>query len=846
MGKRMAVASLVAGLILVSVLPPISASGPECRAAGAVPAPKWAPQDQWSWRMDKTVKYLSGYNDENGTLNITYTRDEQNIEDTVVAVEGAGYRMSYKEFEWVNGTWNFRPSPLGTTNGWLESNGTIRATFDKTGVRYRTVSDFSLVNATVNMAYRYGCLRIDGNYRVFNWSGNETHTIVADTPQNTLKFPLTPGEGWGVDTTLTDTYTGSKEWPEYPQWGNPSYSGSRTDHYQYSVTVAMDLENKAVPAGSFDCYKLSDSGKDDWAWTEGALSGQGTSGINQNRWWSRNAGTTVNTNETMVLRSYIHVANLAPTIDAIPVQLGEEDAPLSIGLAPFAHDPDVVNDTGDFLKFNVTTTDPITGQQMDEDTGELSGMPTQEDVGTHYFTLSVEDSFGAKATKQFIINIANMNDPPRIIGHIANVTMYENATLDTDILLNQVFSDPDPALVDSLSYSFSGNQSIQAWTDNDTRVWLRCPDLFSPAAPLQVEVKAKDTGSGNDSAIMEVSTTMNISILHKDHRPVAMPIPQITINEDATPYVLDLAPFFSDVDIAYAGDSLVFSYAGNRKVGVTIQGSNASLAPSRDWNGLENITFIATDTGDMSACSTVALRALPVNDAPVIQLLGTSPDISSVTIPEAADGIQQEQRFVLNVSDPDGDQLVINWTVANSAGKKVAEAHGITYLLKASYIGDVSSAGSPFTVTANVTDGNLTASRSWTVNITNVDRKPTAVISGPAPGSKFQEKKTVVLDGSGSSDEDQNSSSLRYEWTSSLNGKLGTGAVLQVKDLKKGAHTITLVVTDNEGMTGSATVIITITAKPAPGKGFLPGFEVLVLVVCIAVLLAAGRGGKRE
>jgi hypothetical protein len=149
-------------------------------------------------------------------------------------------------------------------------------------------------------------------------------------------------------------------------------------------------------------------------------------------------------------------------------------------------------------------------------------------------------------------------------------------------------------------------------------------------------------------------------------------------------------------------------------------------------------------------------------------------------------------------------------------------------------------------VTANVTDGNLTASRSWTVNITNVDRKPTAVISGPAPGSKFQEKKTVVLDGSGSSDEDQNSSSLRYEWTSSLNGKLGTGAVLQVKDLKKGAHTITLVVTDNEGMTGSATVIITITAKPAPGKGFLPGFEVLVLVACIAVLLAAGRGGKRE
>jgi hypothetical protein len=325
-----------------------------------------------------------------------------------------------------------------------------------------------------------------------------------------------------------------------------------------------------------------------------------------------------------------------------------------------------------------------------------------------------------------------------------------------------------------------------------------------------------------------------------------MDIPQVTMNEDSAATVIDIAPYFDDVDISYASDSLRYSCTGNKKVSVAIQGSNASLAPSKDWNGQENITFIATDTDNMSACSTVAVLVKPVNDAPIIQVVGTTPDSSSVTMPEAIDNVQQEQRFVLNATDPDGDPLIIAWTIVNGAGKKVVEAKGITYVFRTSYIGDLSSSGSPFTVTATVSDGNLTTSRNWTITVTNLDRKPTAVISAPSPGTKFQEKKTITLDGSESTDEDQNSTSLKYEWTSSLNGKLGSGAILNVSDLKKGAHTITLVVTDNEGETSTATVIVTITAKPAAQKGFLPGFEALAILAGIGVLLTARVGRKKE
>lgn len=278
MRRGLIAVSFVAGLVLAAILPAVPLLGYGERSADSIRAPKWAENDQWSWKMDKTVKYLNSYSDENGTLNITYLEDDQTIGDVVEAVEGQQYRMSYKEFEWLNGSWNFKPSPIGEGNGWLESNGTIRATFDKSGVRYRNAADFSLVNATVTMAYRYGSLRLDGNYRVFNWSGNETHTLSTDNPLNSLKFPLTPQDSWNVDTYLNNSYQGVKEWPEYPQWGAPSYSGDRYDHYQYCVSVALDAEVKLVPAGSFECYRLTDSGRDDWGWTE-VLVGTGEYGV---------------------------------------------------------------------------------------------------------------------------------------------------------------------------------------------------------------------------------------------------------------------------------------------------------------------------------------------------------------------------------------------------------------------------------------------------------------------------------------------------------------------------------------------------------------------------------------
>lgn len=852
MVNRMIAVSLVAGLLLAALLPAAAVLGNEERAAGPVKAPKWAVNDRWKWDMDKTVRYVNPYTDVNGTLTITYTEDDQLIIDTVEAVEGSKYRMAFTEFEYLNGSYHFVPSSYGQGMGWLESNGTIKATFDKSGVRYRNASDFSLVNATLKMAYRYGSQRLDGNYRVFNWSGNETHSLTTDSPLNSLRFPFTPGDSWNVDTNLTDVYQGVKEWPDYPQWGAPAYSGSRYDHYEYSVSVAAQNETKVVPAGTFDCYKLTDSGVDEWGWTEGTDSNHGSASYGQTRWWSRLAGITVDTNDTTMLESYAHVANLAPYIDVIPTQVINEDLPFSMALAPFAHDPDIVNDTGDFLTYNATCTPQIPTFEVNDTTGNLTVMPTQEQVGAHLMTLTVMDTFGLKATRSFNLNVANVNDPPYVASPMANLSVYENVSFETDIFLNKVFSDPDPSMLDSLSFGVSGNGSVQAIISDTTKVTFVSPDLYAPAAPLIITFTARDTGSGNASAVMEASTILNLTVIHRDHKPFAVittDMPAVTMDEDTTNSDLDLANYFQDVDIAYAGDSLNYSFSGNWTIAVALIGGKATLSPAHDWNGDQNITFMATDTGGLSASKALGIKVLPVNDAPVILANGTSPWSLSIELNEAQNGTLSEQRFTVNATDVDGDKLTIGWTVTDSSGKKVGEAKGTPFVLRTAYAGDMSSTGSPYTVSVLVTDGKLNASRNWTVTVLNVNRKPAAAISAPADGAKFVQGKAVLLDGSKSTDPDQAQPALAYEWTSSLNGKLGTGAILNLTSLRKGTHNITLTVTDPDGGSSSASIMVSIVAKPAVnGKGFIPGFGPGLLLAALAVtgVLIAGKRTQRR
>lgn len=112
-------------------------------------------------------------------------------------------------------------------------------------------------------------------------------------------------------------------------------------------------------------------------------------------------------------------------------------------------------------------------------------------------------------------------------------------------------------------------------------------------------------------------------------------------------------------------------------------------------------------------------------------------------------------------------------------------------------------------ITAAVVDsGGLTNQASITINVT-ANAAPTVSITSPADGTLALTGDTVNFTGTATDGPTDVSASLI--WTSNIDGQIGTGASFSRNDLSLGAHTITASATDLGGLTGVATITLSIT-----------------------------------
>jgi hypothetical protein len=93
------------------------------------------------------------------------------------------------------------------------------------------------------------------------------------------------------------------------------------------------------------------------------------------------------------------------------------------------------------------------------------------------------------------------------------------------------------------------------------------------------------------------------------------------------------------------------------------------------------------------------------------------------------------------------------------------------------------------------------------------NRAPLVEITAPFTGNAFDVGDEVELEGSASDPEDGDLAGASLEWTSDVDGALGTGATLTTDALTLGSHGIRLTATDSGGKSNSATVHIRI-AEP--------------------------------
>src|SRR5207302_10689700 len=112
---------------------------------------------------------------------------------------------------------------------------------------------------------------------------------------------------------------------------------------------------------------------------------------------------------------------------------------------------------------------------------------------------------------------------------------------------------------------------------------------------------------------------------------------------------------------------------------------------------------------------------------------------------------------------------------------------------------------------------------------------PFVRITAPTSGSKVLPGTAVTFTGTATDAENGNLAS-QIQWSSSLDGPLGTGAGLTVSSLRSGIHTITARVADAGGLTGQAQITLTVLnapvvriTAPASGSAFLAAHGPLTL-----------------
>ena len=165
-------------------------------------------------------------------------------------------------------------------------------------------------------------------------------------------------------------------------------------------------------------------------------------------------------------------------------------------------------------------------------------------------------------------------------------------------------------------------------------------------------------------------------------------------------------------------------------------------------------------------------------------------------------------------TDADGDDLVYKLYYSTDSGENYRVLSGSTDRTSISYPVDLLEGSSEARIGISVSDG-IRSSFAQTPVFSVALRVPEVQIVVPPSGAVLAEKQGFVLDAFSYDMEDGYLSSPAFNWTSSIDGHLGTGQflVLSASDLTSGVHTISVAATDSDGLAAYDSVDITISNR---------------------------------
>ena len=276
------------------------------------------------------------------------------------------------------------------------------------------------------------------------------------------------------------------------------------------------------------------------------------------------------------------------------------------------------------------------------------------------------------------------------------------------------------------------------------------------------------------------------------------------------------------------GDLLTIKWTVDGKKRIE-SGSNFNYSTTDADIGSHEVKVAASDGTDTTAHSwTVTVQM--VDHPPVIDM--ATPAVKYVTMTT-----DETRQFEVVASDQDGDTLSYKWTVdgATMGSKSIMQ-----------FTPDMDAVG-VHAVKVTVSDGTLSVSTNWTLEVISANHDPAIRSTSPENGAKYKTTSQIPFDVDAT---DTDGDKLQYTWTSNKDGQLSKEKSFTIS-LSNGTHTITVKVEDGKGgsATKSFTLIVQKPSKVTPssyGDSTTMGLLALVIIVLVGIIGAYMWMGQRQ